>query len=369
MPKNEMNYNNTIIYKIVCNDINVKDLYVGHTTNFKQRKSGHKTECNMNVGRKYEIMNKYGGWNNWCMVVIENYPCKNKLEAEAKERYWIETLKANLNSIIPGNKENITDDTYLLNQSNNFKLIMGDSYEESDKKTCSQIKKQELNDKINLPSPKEIELLREQLSNFKNQNDMLIAFEKENEKLKMQIQGKDEMIQGKDEMIQGKDEMIELLKTQLENQNEIIKQLSLKQHPHQIIDASHNTVNHNKFNLNFYLNETCKNAISFEKFIQDFIINHNTFDNFIVPDRIDGNCHKTKTFGDIFHKNMTKYPQVERPIQTTDKVRNHFYYKTNDKWVHSKDDITTFHKFLNEIEMKIIIFFDVFSVCQPIHHF
>ena len=207
MPKNEMNYNNTIIYKIVCNDINVKDLYVGHTTNFKQRKSGHKTECNMNVGRKYEIMNKYGGWNNWSMVAIENYPCKNRLEAEAKERYWIETLKANLNSIIPGNKENITDDTYLLNQSN-FKLIMGDSYEESKKNTVDafnmykksvmMIEKQELNDKINLPSPKspkdkEIEKLREQLSIL--QNDNIIALVKENEKLKKQIQGKDEMIE------------------------------------------------------------------------------------------------------------------------------------------------------------------------------
>jgi len=209
MPKNEMNYNNTIIYKIVCNDINVKDLYVGHTTNFKQRKNSHRSECNMNLGKKYEIMNKYGGWNNWSMVVIENYPCKNKLEAEAKERYWIETLKANLNSIIPG-KENITDDTYLLNQSNNFKLIMGDSYEESDKKTCSVIKKQELNDKINLPSPKdkEIELLREQLTFFKNHNDFLVG-----------------MIKSKDEIIKSKDE--------------IISQLSLKQQL-QIIDATKN---------------------------------------------------------------------------------------------------------------------------------
>jgi hypothetical protein len=172
-----------------------------------------------------------------------------------------------------------------------------------------------------------------------NENDSILELKNENEKLKMQIQGKDEMI--------------ELLKKQLENQNEIISQLSKQQAP--IIDASHNTVNNNTFNLNFYLNETCKNAISFEKFIQDFNVNRHLFDNFIVPDRINGDSHKTKTFGDIFHKNMTKYSQVERPIQTTDKVRNHFYYKTNDKWVHSKDDITTFHKFLNEIEMKKIM--------------
>ena len=223
------------------------------------------------------------------------------------------------------------------------------------KKTCSLIKKQEINSEINVSSVKdkeiEIEMLREQLSNFKNENDMLIAFEKENEKLKMQIQGKDEMIQGKDEMIQGKDEMIELLKTQLENQNEIIKQLSLKQHPHQIIDASHNTVNHNKFNLNFYLNDKCKNAISFEKFINDFTVSPELFDNFIVPEKIDADVHKTKIFGDLFHKNMCKYPQIEIPIQTNDKIRNHFHYKANGEWVNSQEDIATFNKFLNNIEL------------------
>ena len=124
--------------------------------------------------------------------------------------------------------------------------------------------------------------------------------------------------------IQGKDEIIELYKKQLENQNEIIKQFSLKQHP--IIDASHNTVNHNKFNLNLYLNDKCKNAISFEKFINDFTVNPELFDNFIFPDKINAEVHKTKIFGELFHKNMCRYSQIERPIQTNDKIRYHFYY-------------------------------------------
>jgi hypothetical protein len=207
------------------------------------------------------------------------------------------------------------------------------------------IKKQEMNSEINVSSvkDKEIEMLREQLSNLKNQNDKLIAFEKENEKLKMQIQGKDDMIQGKDETIKSKDEIIK-------SKDEIISQLSLKQLPI-IIDASHNTVNHNKFNLNFYLNDKCKNAISFEKFIDNFTVSPELFDNFIVPEKIDADVHKTKIFGDLFHKNMCKYPQIERPIQTNDKIRNHFYYKANGVWVNSQEDIKTFNKFLNNIEV------------------
>ena len=213
-----------------------------------------------------------------------------------------------------------------------------------DCKMCSFLGRDNFDIARHLKSKKHIKLMVNTVNETIDDTDNIIALEKENEKLKMQIQGKDEMI--------------ELLKTQLqlENQNK-----NLKQHPHQIIDASHNTVNHNSFNLNFYLNETCKNAITFEKFINDFIVSPEFFDNFIVPEMIDADVHKTKIFGDLFHENMCKYPQIERPIQTTDVVGNHFYYKTNDKWVHSKDDITTFHKFLNEIEMKIIIFFVVFS--------
>ncbi len=44
MPKVEIDYSTTIIYKITCNDSNVTDKYVGHTTNFVQRKHAHKKQ-------------------------------------------------------------------------------------------------------------------------------------------------------------------------------------------------------------------------------------------------------------------------------------------------------------------------------------
>ena len=46
MPRTPMNYENNIIYKIVCKDVEVKDVYVGHTTHFIERKSRHKSCCN-----------------------------------------------------------------------------------------------------------------------------------------------------------------------------------------------------------------------------------------------------------------------------------------------------------------------------------
>ena len=106
MPYKNIDYNKTIIYKLVCNDVNISDCYVGHTRDFTRRKLLHKTCCNNINGKKYNL-NVYkfirdnGGWDNWSMVIIEQYNCNNSLEAKQKERYYIEQLKASLNSNIP----------------------------------------------------------------------------------------------------------------------------------------------------------------------------------------------------------------------------------------------------------------------------
>ena len=49
MAKKKINYQNTVIYKICCDD--TSDFYIGSTTDFIRRKSGHKSTCN-NANRK-----------------------------------------------------------------------------------------------------------------------------------------------------------------------------------------------------------------------------------------------------------------------------------------------------------------------------
>ena len=46
MPRNPIDYSKTIMYKIVCNDLSIKNVYVGHTTDEKSRKREHKSCCN-----------------------------------------------------------------------------------------------------------------------------------------------------------------------------------------------------------------------------------------------------------------------------------------------------------------------------------
>lgn len=106
MPKVAIDYSKTIIYKLVCNDLSVTDLYVGHTTSFTKRKTQHKhTCCNENNRdynfKVYQFIRENGGWENWTMVQVEEYICSNKREAEARERYWYEELKGTLNTNYP----------------------------------------------------------------------------------------------------------------------------------------------------------------------------------------------------------------------------------------------------------------------------
>ena len=106
MTKTTINYNNAVIYKIHCKNIDIKDIYVGSTTNFRQRKARHKCNCiNENVPRYnlnlYKCIRNNGDWDNWNMSVIEEYKCDNKLELHKRERYYIETLHATLNMSVP----------------------------------------------------------------------------------------------------------------------------------------------------------------------------------------------------------------------------------------------------------------------------
>ena len=98
-----INLNTLIIYKIVCNNKNVKDLYVGSTTDFNKMIIKHKQKCdnikdiskyNLNV---YKTIRNNGGFDNWTFEEIENFACKNIKESNKRKTYWIDQLNSTLN--------------------------------------------------------------------------------------------------------------------------------------------------------------------------------------------------------------------------------------------------------------------------------
>ena len=99
-------YENSIIYKLCCKDVSIKEIYIGSTTNFSRRKCEHKSNCtninsvkyNLNV---YNFIRSNGDWDNWDMIEIEKYQATDKRNLETRERYFVETLCASLNTYIP----------------------------------------------------------------------------------------------------------------------------------------------------------------------------------------------------------------------------------------------------------------------------
>jgi hypothetical protein len=102
MSKVSPNYKNTVIYNIKCNNKNIKDSYIGYTTNFIHRQRQHKHNSIVKTNEKYnlklyKVIRKNGGWDNWSMNKIEDFPCNNEDKALERENQWINKYKPTLN--------------------------------------------------------------------------------------------------------------------------------------------------------------------------------------------------------------------------------------------------------------------------------
>ncbi len=93
-----------IMYKIKCGDDNIEGCYIGSTKDFKGRKHSHKSHCNNENDKKYNLrvykfIRENGGWNEFEMKPIEEFLCDTKLQATIREQYWINFYNSDLNSI------------------------------------------------------------------------------------------------------------------------------------------------------------------------------------------------------------------------------------------------------------------------------
>lgn len=96
------------------------------------------------------------------------------------------------------------------------------------------------------------------------------------------------------------------------------------------INTTNNTNSNNKaFNLHFYLNETCKNAMNLSEFIDS--INPQLSDLISIGELgyVDG-------ISKIIVDNLNKLDFTERPVNCTDKKRETMYIKDDDIW--ERDD-------------------------------
>ena len=110
-------------------------------------------------------------------------------------------------------------------------------------------------------------------------------------------------------------------------ENAEVKQLMLKVLENGTTNNSHNTTNsHNKaFNLNFFLNETCKNAMNIMDFVDSIKLQLTDLERVGELGFVEG-------ISNIIVKNLNDLDVTERPIHCTDKKREVLYVKDENKW-------------------------------------
>jgi len=99
MPKIPIDYSKAIVYLIECKTDPTLN-YIGSTTNYIQRNSQHKTSVNSQNKHNYllyKTIRENGGWDNWVMRPIKEFPCETKIQLLIEENKMIKEIETTLN--------------------------------------------------------------------------------------------------------------------------------------------------------------------------------------------------------------------------------------------------------------------------------
>jgi hypothetical protein len=114
-------------------------------------------------------------------------------------------------------------------------------------------------------------------------------------------------------------ETIQVQSTTMQEQSKTIQEMIPK------MGNNNNNTTNNKFNLQVFLNEDCKDAINFSDFIENIKVTVEDLENQAQLGYVGG-------ISKLFLENMKELGVNKRPIHCTDKKRNTLYIKENDEW-------------------------------------
>ena len=122
----------------------------------------------------------------------------------------------------------------------------------------------------------------------------------------------------------------------------------LKNGTHNVINNTNNTNHtnsHNKaFNLNFFLNETCKDAMNITEFVESIKLQLSDLERVGEIGYVEG-------ISNIIVKNQKDLDVTQRPVHCTDKKRETMYIKDEDKWEKDEEQ-KKMHKMVRKVADK-----------------
>ena len=139
-----------------------------------------------------------------------------------------------------------------------------------------------------------------------------------------------------------KEIMLALIKDNSEIKNMIME--VIKNGTHNTNNTTH-TNSHNKaFNLNFFLNETCKDAMNIMDFVDSIKLQLSDLERVGELGYVEG-------ISNIIVKNLKELDVTQRPVHCTDKKRETMYIKDEDKWEKDEERLKL-HKVVRKVAYK-----------------
>jgi hypothetical protein len=150
--------------------------------------------------------------------------------------------------------------------------------------------------------------------------------------------------------------------SQLRKEQTDIKELILeivKNGTHNNNNNTTNTNSHNKtFNLQFFLNETCKDAMNIMDFVDSIKIQLSDLEKVGKIGYIEG-------ISNIIVKNLNLLDESKRPVHCTDSKREVMYVKDEDKWEKENENKQKLRKAIKYVAHKNSKMLNEFRVKNP----
>ena len=165
---------------------------------------------------------------------------------------------------------------------------------------------------------------------------------KQNEHLHKLIINRDEEQRNRDEEQRKRDE--EQRKRDEEHKKEIEK-LSEQISKMSTVTNNKTTNNNNKFNLNFFLNTQCKDAMSIQSFMENLKLGCKELEHMGDVGYLNGMI-------DIFNNTIGNMDVYKRPLHCTDLKREVLYFKQGNDWEKDSEDKKHLKKLIKNVESK-----------------
>jgi len=142
-----------------------------------------------------------------------------------------------------------------------------------------------------------------------------------------------------------KDEIINFLIKENKEFKNLILEIVKKDTMNNCNNTTNNTNSHNKaFNLNFFLNETCKDAMNIMDFVDSIKLQLSDLERVGELGYVEG-------ISKIIVKNLKELDVTQRPVHCTDQKRETMYIKDENKWEKDEERLKL-HKVIRKITCK-----------------